>query len=139
VEIPDALDVQPEAKATLTLYHAAAGGEAAPKLTFKLDNDQGDRVGTEAVRVYRFPAARNGETLTYTPGDRLYAELPLRNQQKFRWDLPTSAFQFAALFRAPALPGGDKAADKVKLMVIPETGVPHVPDLLPEADLDRGG
>ena len=75
--------------------------------------------------------------IEFTPGDGLYAELPLADGRTLRWDRSRSRlYRFEALRNEPVLlETGRPPADGVGLKVRPENGVPKVPDLMPQVEL----
>jgi GTPase SAR1 family protein len=140
LDIPDGpLDVEPQADAPLQLHWTPAGG-AGTELAFR-PIDEGMRVEMEPKKRYRFIAAAPGREIVFTPGDALYAELPLRGDGALRWDRPRSRlYPFGALWNEPVLikAGQAVSAGTVVEDVIwtprPEKGVPKNPDLMPKVE-----
>jgi hypothetical protein len=90
------------------------------------------------VYTYRPKEGQPARTLVYKPGDDFYARLPLKDKLLFTWARSHSAlYQFQCLSRAPRLHKDTEAntegkiAEGVSLEVVPNDGVPRVPDLLP--------
>jgi hypothetical protein len=99
----------------------------------------------EVGQPFRF-RADDVKPLTYRPGDSLWSEVPLRDNQGNDWVLGWVGFgqlgkryQFDRLARAPRLyrldekPEAGKFILDAKLAFIPPTGVPIVPDLVPDS------
>jgi hypothetical protein len=125
--------VGPTGPLTITLT-PRAGGPAVAR-AFK-PVGEGTRLGS--VTVYRFTPEGDGK-LTYTPGDRLTAEVPVRSggqAMRLVWDAGgTQTFQFDRLAREPTLvrPGlPPDRAEGVRLTPIEGSVVPRVPALLPD-------
>ena len=142
LQIPDDLKVRPVGP--LTVYHRPDG--EARSLTFKL---LGEGRRDPRRRVTSYTLVPEGATsLTYRPGEQLWAELPLRDADnrdwRFTWSVCRSlAYQFERLLRSPRLhrPNQENTegslAEGVSLSVTPERGLPRVPDLLPVVKLSR--
>ncbi len=145
LEIADDLRVRPVGK--LTIYHRT-GEQRRPTLAYELAGDP-QRDPRRQVTLYSFrPEA--GTTLTYRPGDTLWAELPLKDADNrdwlFTWARSRSpqVYQFERLVQPPRLhrPNQEntegKIAEGVLLTGIPERGIPPVPDLMPVVRLEKG-
>lgn len=135
--VPDDLKVRPAGN--FTVSHGA-GGALATAFTFEPAED-GRRDPRRRVTEYAFRPAADA-SFVYRPGDTLSAELPLRdvdNQEwQFTWTSSRSqVFAFERLSRPPRLHRKDqesalgKVVEEVTLTVMPERGLPVVPDLLP--------
>lgn len=138
LEIPDDLRVRPVGK--LAIYQRT-GEQNRPTLVYDLAGDA-QRDPRRQLTLYTFrPEA--GTTLTYRPGDVLWAELPLKDADNrdwlFTWARSRSpqVYQFERLVRPPRLHGREQAntegkiAEGATLTVVPERGVTPVPDLMP--------
>jgi hypothetical protein len=124
-----------------TIYHATAGAEPAPVLTLRLADDEGQRDPQRRVTVYSFLRS-SGTDFVYRPGDMAYADLPVKKDGQGDWMLTwararSEGYQFERLVRPPRLHRkaqenieGDLLGD-VSTSLLPERGVPKVPDLLP--------
>jgi hypothetical protein len=142
LQIPDDLRVRPVGK--LSVYHRS-GGEARPTLSFRI-RGEGRRDAKHRVTLYTLEP-EGGATLTYRPGDSLWAELPLRDKDNrdmlFTWSACRSlVYQFERLVRSPRLHRKDQenTAGEIAegvLLIVPEGGVPRVPDLLPVVKLEK--
>jgi hypothetical protein len=144
LKIPDALKVTPAGK--LTIFHGT-GEEIRATLTFKQWGEPLYDPDDKASRYTFVP--EGGETLTYRlayrPGDFLWAELPLRTDDKqerlFTWSLCRSqVFQFERLVRPPRLHRKDQIATRGELaqdvvLTVPVGIVPRLPDLIPVVKL----
>jgi GTPase SAR1 family protein len=131
----------------LTVYHAAAGAEPVPALTFRLTDDEGHR--DPQARVTRYSFGRDkGAALVYRPGDVLYAVLPVKKDGQGDWVLTwarsrSQVYQFERLVRPPRLHRQDQEntqgelLDDVHLAIQPAQGVPAVPDLMPVVILKK--
>ncbi len=136
VEIPDSLKVKPGASATFNLYHPASAGEDRPALVLEQSGD-GERLAKDRAWAYSFRLVE-GQRITYRPGDRLWATLPLRDDWMLTWARDRSSlYQFERLLRPPRLHKKDEPnttgslQEGVRLTFTPADGVPRVPDLMP--------
>ena len=91
-------------------------------------------------------ASANRQTLTYRPGDALWASLPLRDDWMFTWVRCHSLrYQFERLTRPPRLHKSNATTtsgtleEEVRLTILPADGVPRVPDLMPVVRLSAVG
>jgi hypothetical protein len=143
LEIPDDLKVRPAGPFALTLR---TGGDRIV-LEFEQAGD-GRRDARRRVTAYAFRPT-GADRLTYRPGDRLWAELPLKDETNDEWRFGwaryrSEIYQFERLSNLPRLyrKGQDlnagKLAEGVVLGVVPEDGLPRVPDLLPVVPSDLG-
>jgi hypothetical protein len=145
LEVPSDRNLVPAG--TLTVYHAAAGAEPTPVLTFRLTDDEGHR-GPQA-RVTRYSFGRDkGATVVCRPGDVLYAVLPVKKDGQGHWMLTwarsrSEVYQFERLVRPPRLHRKDQEntqgalLEDVQLEIQPAHGVPTVPDLMPVVVLKK--
>jgi GTPase SAR1 family protein len=145
LEVPFDRNVVPAG--TLTVYHAAAGAEPVPVLTFHLTDDEGHR--DPQARVTRNSFSRDrGTALIYRPGDILYAVLPVKKDGQGDWVLTwarsrSEVHQFERLVRPPRLHRKDQEntqgelLDDVRLAIQPAHGLPTVPDLMPVVILKK--
>jgi hypothetical protein len=141
LEIPEGLERKPADKAHLSIYHPATAGEETPALVLQLSGE-GERDPERRVWTYQFRVAEE-RTLTYRPGDALWATLPLRDDWMFTWVRSRSlTYRFELLTRPPRLhKRGEEAAtrgtleEEVRLTIIPADGVPRLPDLIPKVQL----
>lgn len=142
LQIPDDLRVRPVGK--LSIYHRS-GGEAQPPLLFRI-RGEGRRDAKNRVTRYALEP-ETGATPIYRPGDSLWAELPLRDKDNrdmlFTWSACRSlVYQLERLVRPPRLHRKDQentAGDIAEgvLLLVPEGGIPAVPDLLPVVKLEK--
>jgi hypothetical protein len=132
---------------TLTIYHATAGAEPVPALTFRLTDDEGHRDPHARVTRYSFGRER-GAAVAYRPGDVLYAVLPVKRDGQGDWVLTwarsrSEVYQFERLVRPPRLHRKDQEntlgelLEDVQLAIQPAQGVPTVPDLMPVVILKK--
>jgi hypothetical protein len=140
VSIPDDLRVRPAGRLTI---HYGSGNETLVCKRSGDDRRDPDRRAT----VYTF-VPEGTRSIVYRPGDKLWAELPLKDRTDrdlmFTWSRSRSLdFQFERLLRPPRLhrpdqenTAGDLKPD-VQLRVMPERGVPRLPDLLPVVQLQK--
>jgi hypothetical protein len=144
LEIPDASRVRPDG--TLAVYHRQ-GDESKPKLIFELFGDE-RRDARRQTTQYTF-RSRGGTTITYRPGDILWADLPVKSGGNPDWFLTwarsrSQMYQFERLVRPPRLHQKDRevtegdVAKSVSLEVSPDNGVPRVPDLMPVVPVPLG-
>jgi hypothetical protein len=144
LSIPDSLKARPVGN--LILYHRA--GENAP-VTFKFaPSGEPQHDPLRGLTRYLY-APDSPVSITYKPGDGLWAELALTKDSEGRersllWSGSRSTiYQFDRLHRSPRLlRKGQKEtegaiADSVVLTVSPEGGVPRVPDLVPVVILKK--
>src|SRR5262249_29872390 len=140
LEIPDDLKVRLPDSAMLSVHLQPATDEKSVVLELRNTGDS-KRDDQRRVRIYTFRPG-DKQRLTYRPGDTLWAELPVGDGQMFTWALNRSTiYQFERLLRPPRLhksgepPTKGELAKEVRLQVVPEDGIPRVPDLLPVAQL----
>jgi hypothetical protein len=140
LEIPESLGVRPAADASLSIFHPASAGEK-PALVFE-PSGEGERDAQRRVWTYQFRAA-GGQSITYRPGDALWATLPLREDWMFTWVRGRSLmYEFERLVRPPRLHRMKEPTttgtleEKVRLTLIPPGGVPRLPELLPVVRLE---
>src|SRR5262249_34535260 len=123
--------------------HYRTGNETLVFRRFGEDRRNAQRTAT----IYTF-VPEGAKTLTYRPGDKLWADLPLKDKDDrdmvFTWSRGRSlVYQFERLVRPPRLHRKDQEntagelKDGVVLSVVPERGVPRLPDLLPVVDLRK--
>jgi len=142
--IPDALKARPVGN--LVLYDRTGDN---PPVTYKFV-PAGEPQHDPLHGLTRYAYAPDSPvTITYKPGDGLWAELALTKDSEGRersllWSGSRSLiYQFDRLHRAPRLlRKGQKeteglVADSVILTVSPEGGVPKVPDLVPVVILKK--
>jgi hypothetical protein len=137
LEVPERARVRPRAEARLEVLHPAS--DRKPALAF----DPIGEPARDAARgvwtwTYRLSA---GQRIFYRPGEKLWAELPLRDgKQRLVWgDARSQRFAFDGLRRPPRVQGPGAASlssgtaqEGMVLSFTPEDGVPRVPDLVPE-------
>lgn len=135
LEIPESLGRKPAAGAPLSIYHPASAGDK-PALLLQ-PSGEGERDPQRRVWTYSFRLPE-AQTLTYRPGDALWATLPLREDWMFTWVRCHSLmYQFERLARPPRLHQTKEEATKgtleeaVRLTIVPAEGVPRLPDLIP--------
>lgn len=135
LEIPESLGRKPAADAPLSIYHPASAGDK-PALLLQ-PSGEGERDPQRRVWTYSF-RLREPQTLTYRPGDALWATLPLRDDWLFTWSRCHSLmYQFERLTRPPRLHQKKEAAnsgtleEEVRLTTLPADGLPRIPDLMP--------
>jgi hypothetical protein len=145
LRVPDDLAKRPSGD--LTIFLQPADGQNAVSLTFEvLLEKQPDEKAKATIYQLR-PLDRS--TLTYRPGDKLWAVLPLRDTVKrddewaFTWSRCRSdVYQFERLTREPRLHRKDqkategKVAEGVHLTVTQGIGIPNLPDLMPVVILE---
>jgi hypothetical protein len=113
------------------------------RLMFRPDGD-GTRDPRRRLTTYSFAVEGQG-TLTVRPADVVWADVPLRDATGREWKLSwwanggrSAQYQFERLALPPRLHPADQKiesgdlADGVTLTPIPERGLPHVPDLMPD-------
>ncbi|MHB1425809.1 MAG: hypothetical protein ACYC3I_21800 [Gemmataceae bacterium] len=135
LEIPETLERKPAANANLSIYHPATVGEN-PALILQ-PFGEGERDPERRVWTYSFRVSEE-RTLTYRPGDALWATLPLRDDWMFTWVRSRGLmYQFERLTRPPRLHKIKEATtsgtleEEVRLTILPTDGVPRLPDLVP--------
>lgn len=135
LEIPESLGRKPVADAPLSIYHPASAGEK-PALVLQ-PSGEGERDPQRRVWTYSFRLPE-AQTLTYRPGDALWATLPLREDWMFTWVRCHSLmYQFERLARPPRLHQTKEEAtrgtlaEEVRLLIVPAEGLPRLPDLMP--------
>jgi hypothetical protein len=143
VEIPELRSLRPRAESRFILLHPAS--ERQPALAFEPQGAR-ERDSDRRVWVYTYRLdASVARSLTYRPGDKLWAELPLSGgKERLVWsDTRSMMYQFGRLLNPPRLQAEGASSltegrrlDDVRLRFSPEGGVPRVPDLMPEVRLD---
>lgn len=140
LELPDDLKVRLPDSAKFELYHPAGAGDK-PALVLQ-NTGEGRRDAARRVWTYTF-RPEDSQTVTYKPGDELWATLAVGDGRVFTWALSRSlVYQFESLLRPPRLHKADEPntrgvlAEGVRLSIVPENGVPRVPDLLPVVRLN---
>jgi GTPase SAR1 family protein len=134
LQIPDDLKTGLQPAGKLSVY--LKSGDATTTLTFRKERSEHDARGR--LTTYEF-IPEGMTTLTFHPGDTLWADLPLRDAAntawKFTWSQCRSrVYEFERLTRSPRLHREDQDSAMGELieaagLVIP--GFPRVPDLLP--------
>lgn len=141
LEVPEVRGLRPAEEGKLVVLHPASGRQ--PALAFATSGAPRRETAHRTV-VYTFRLVE-GQKLTYRPGDKLWAELPLRGgKERLVWSESRSAlYQFERLRQPPRLQAADAATlgegrvfDDVTLTMRPDDGVPPVPDLLPTVQLE---
>jgi hypothetical protein len=144
LEIPYDLDVKPAGK--LSIFHPATNNQG-PALSFEIGSPQTD--DQRRVRVYRLRSETGNAVLTYHPGEKLWATLPVERMNNSDWQFTwargrSAVYQFDHLARAPQLHPKDQdnakgeVAQGVALRVPPPgSGLPSVPDLMPVVTLEK--
>jgi GTPase SAR1 family protein len=146
LRIPDDLAKRPSGD--LTIFLQSLDGQNTASMTFELlPEKQPDEKGRAVSYQFR-PNDRSN--VTYHPGDKLWATLPLRDTAKrdeewvFTWSRCRSeVYQFERFGREPRLHRKDqkttegKLAEGVALTVTQGSGIPSVPDLVPVVLLDQ--
>jgi hypothetical protein len=137
LDIADDTNVRPEGK--LQVHHTSAGTEKAP-LTFELTGEERHDARRRVTQYGLQPAGE--DSLTYKPGDSLWADLPVQHAGSAGWMLTwarsrSQVYQFERLVRPPRLHPKTKEntqgeiQEGISLEITPADGVPKVPDLMP--------
>ncbi|HEV3145241.1 MAG TPA: hypothetical protein VGZ47_15225, partial [Gemmataceae bacterium] len=134
LQIPDDLKTNLQPAGKLSVFLKA--GDSTQTLTFRKDREEHDPRGR--LTSYDF-VPEGAASLTFHPGETLWAELPLRDASNAAWKLTWSqcrsrVYQFERLIRPPRLHRENQDSAKGELvegarLLIPD--YPHVPDLLP--------
>jgi hypothetical protein len=144
LEIPYDLDVKPAGK--LSIFHPATNN-GGPALTFEIGSPQTD--DQRRVRMYRLRSEGANPVLTYHPGEKLWATLPVERMNNADWQFTwargrSAVYQFDHLARAPQLHQKDQdntkgeVAQGVALHVPPPgSSLPSVPELMPVVRLEK--
>ncbi|HEV3237991.1 MAG TPA: GTPase domain-containing protein, partial [Gemmataceae bacterium] len=118
LRIPDDLAKRPSGD--LTIFQQSAAGENTVSLAFEVLLDKQPDEKNKTVTYQLRPLDKNG--LTYRPGDKLWAVLPLRDTAKrdeewvFTWSRCRSeVYQFERLTREPRLHRKDQKATDGKI------------------------
>jgi hypothetical protein len=135
LEVPDELNVRLPEAAKLEIYHPASAGDK-PALVLQNTPDS-RRDAARRVWIYTF-RPESEHTLHYKPGDEFWAALKTGDGRVFTWALSRSiVYQFEALLRPPRLHKEGEPntkgirAEGVRVTVVPEDGIPRLPDLVP--------
>jgi hypothetical protein len=139
LEVPDDLKVRLPESAKLEVYHPASAGDK-PALVLQNTPDA-RRDAARRVWAYTF-RTEDAHTIVYKPGDELWAVLKVGDGRTFTWARSRSlVYELETLLRPPRLhkegepnTKGD-LAEGVRLTVVPEDGIPRLPDLLPVVSL----
>jgi hypothetical protein len=144
LQIPDDTKIQPAGK--LLIHHRSGLGNR-PALTYEVAEMEQADVPHPVTRYTLRPLG--DASLTYQPGDTLWAELPVKSadssDQVLTWARNRSqVYQFERLVRPPRLhrkgqdnTQGDVLAG-VSLEITPADGLPRVPDLMPVVPVEAG-
>jgi hypothetical protein len=138
VEVPDSLRVRPDGP--LSLFHLSTT-KKGPALVFEVVGDL-QRDPQRRVTTYTFRPVAGSGTLTYQPGDDLWATLPLKDADNREWIFTwarsrSEVYQQERLHLPPRLHRRDQEntagelATGVVLRATEGQGVPPVPDLMP--------
>ena len=142
VQVPYDLAVRPVGN--LTIHHQS--GDQKTTVTLEPFGEPRDDPQNR-LRTYSFRAPEGG-ALVYRPGDKLWAELPVRKEGEsgpwaFTWVRGRSQmYQFEHLVRGVYLhpvdqpPGSGRYYEDLGLQPGPETQIPSVPDLMPIVRLE---
>jgi hypothetical protein len=137
------LDIADDAKARpdgrLEVHLLSAGTERAP-LIFEPTGEERHDARRRVTRYGFQPVGEN--SLTYKPGDSLWANLPVQHAGSTGWMLTwarsrSQVYQFERLVQPPRLHPKDKEntqgelQEGISLEITPANGVPIVPDLMP--------
>ncbi len=136
--IPVRTGLRPRAEARLLVHRP--DNEKRPLLEFE-PIGTAERDEEQGLDRYTFRLVE-GEPITYKPGDKFWAELPLTGgKQRLVWSRSRSSlYQFERLANPPrvqdvtarSLDEGVPTRQPLLLTVTPEEGLPTVPGLLPE-------
>jgi hypothetical protein len=137
VEMSEDLKLRPAGKLSV---HPLSGGEQQSMLEFEVLGEERRDLRRRTITYTFQPTA--GMSMSYRPGDTLWMDLLVKrgddSEAMLTWAANRSqAFQFERLVLPPRLLRKDQPNTDGELMtaihveVIPETGVPKVPDLLP--------
>lgn len=135
--IPDAWKMRPTGP--LEIHHRSQDG-ATTVIQYDLGMDTRDDAGLRS-RIYRL-RPRGRSTLRYAPGDTLWADIALKDASErdylLTWARSRSqVYQFERLMQPPRLHrrGEEntegKLAEEATLRILPEQGIPEIPDLVP--------
>ncbi|VTS01306.1 GTPase domain-containing protein [Tuwongella immobilis] len=138
IKIPELLRDARVVPAGRLLISTSSPGGAVSTITLRpTDAGQRDRLG-----FYRFVVESGDPKPIYKPGDLLTAELVVRDgtrELKLSWvNQRSSVFQFDRLLQPPQLhlpterPEAGELAPGVLLQVDPASGLPEIPELMPE-------
>ncbi len=136
LEIPDDAHVRPDGN--FTIYYRKSAGDPIPFVFEKTSDEK--RELSRAVTVYTFRS--NQQTIAFEPGNSLWADLPVKNQESSNYRLTWSrsrsqVYQFQRLQSAPRLHLATqshidgKLEEGVTLSFVPENGIPSLPTLVP--------
>jgi hypothetical protein len=144
LELPETSGLRPRAGARLAILHPDSGKQ--PALAFELSGEpQVDR--GRRLRLYTFRLTR-GDLIKFTPGDNLWAELPLAGgERRLVWSQARSSLYLFERLRNPprvqsvsakSLEDGSLVTG-AGLVIRPDDSVPRVPDLLPNVPGEERG
>jgi hypothetical protein len=136
LEIPDDAHVRPDG--SFTIYSRKAAGDPVPYVFEKAGDEK--RELARAVTVYTFRS--NQQTISYEPGNSLWADVPVKNQESSNYRLTWSrsrsqVYQFQCLQSSPRLHLASqshldgKLEEGITLSFVPENGIPSLPTLVP--------
>jgi hypothetical protein len=139
----DADDQRIRPSGNLTITHMASSGPVV--LTFRR-SDEEVRDNRRRSTTYTF-VQEGDQKLNYSPGDAFFADLSVRDgamkDAQLTWlRIRSDQYRFECLERTPRLHlAGASATDgpvkDIHLSFNPESGLPHVPDLMPTVILSR--
>jgi hypothetical protein len=137
LEVPDRGRARPRAEARFVVLHPAS--DRQPALAFEPTGEPA-RDAARGVWTYSYRLAA-GQRVFYRPGEKLWAELPLRDgKQRLVWgDCRSQRFQLERLRATPRIQAAGAASltsgtlqEGVVLTFSPDETVPRVPDLVPQ-------
>lgn len=143
---PNPLRVEPDG--LLSLYHLPTS-KKSPALTFRVTGGV-QRDPSRRVSIYTLSPTDDRSTLTYRPGDELWATLPLKDRDGDKRDnmltwarSRSEVFQVERLSQPPRIHRRDQdntagdIAPGVQLTTDPPGGIPLVPELVPVVRLQK--
>jgi hypothetical protein len=136
LEIPDETRLRPDGN--FTIYHRRPSGEPVSYVFERTGEEK--RELARGLTAFTFRASQ--QTIPFEPGNSMWADLPVKNQENSNYRLTWSrsrsqVYQFQSLSTAPRLhlatqPHLDgKIAEGISLSFIPENGIPSLPSLVP--------
>jgi GTPase SAR1 family protein len=142
LEVPFNLPIRPTGKLSV-FYQSAAKG---PALVYETKGDP-ETDQDRRVKIYTLKIQGDAKSLTYKPGDALWASLPVEHGGKEDWVLSwvrgrSAVYQIDHLVRTPQLHPKDQPATRgepaqgVQLRAA-EGQLPTVPELMPVVKLEK--
>jgi GTPase SAR1 family protein len=132
----------------ITVFYGPANATAKPAIILKIRDEVGKADLQRGIIAYTFACA-DGTVIRFRPGASFFAHVRVKkDNDSDDWMLTwarsrSEMFPFECLVRPPRLHRADQVntegelVETINLIVIPETGLPEVPELIPVVKLNE--